>query len=162
MGGVVLTGSTGSWANFSFAVRVAGPCMLNYPTSWKFKITVVGAAAKCHSCVARRTLKGSATYVDSTAVAFGGVSTDFTMALGDSTSDAISVTLDITHDVYLIFFFDSGVSGSAAFPAFSTGSAYSGIQGGGFVAGDHTADATNASFSYPGGQSFGVYSVVWA
>lgn len=81
---------------------------------------------------------GSTTFIDSTALTFGGSATP-TLPIGRTLSDPINMQLDTEHDYYILMHVTAGTSASAAI---LQGSDTPSELGGSFISGDHTADAT--------------------
>lgn len=80
----------------------------------KFKVTLApqgfghaAASLDIQNIVMKRTLRGSLSVVDTTPITFGGLST--LTITGETTSDAITLTIDALHDYYLMIF----ISGAA-------------------------------------------------
>lgn len=138
------SGSTG-WTDYTFGCCLRAANILNFATTWKAGFNVLSGNITAGSIVVRRTLRGSAAFLDSAAVRFGGSLTP-TIAAGYHLSDSIALQLDSDHDYYLLFHVSAADPGTASISR-TTAPTLAGIIGG-YVAGDHTADSTNASIAY--------------
>jgi hypothetical protein len=124
------------------------------PSKWKAVMGCIGGTGvHVASAVVYRTAPNSLVVVDVTPITFGGLST-FTSPFSGATasnpflvtSDEITVTLDYSHDYYVVFYFDNDGSGfNAALHLPRTAGLQGGLSGyvngflyGGFSAGDKT------------------------
>jgi len=141
-----------SYNNFTLVGKIHGGLITITAASWKFTMVfTAGTGVHVQGCTVLRTLRDSATVIDSTPVTFnGGSSTPYTLVFGFTAnrqhyaileSDAIALALDTTHDYYLMLYLDNDgtYNGSVGVPA---SAAYgSGIVGG-YISGDQTAAST--------------------
>lgn len=126
----------GYGANNTAFNKLSGDALYNFPASWKIRALLTAGSVHVAACKVLRTLKGSTTVIDSTAVTFGGSATP-TLSVGETDSDPITLTLDSTHDYWVATYIDT-VSSPTTFLANVTNSGFAG----GYASGDHTADST--------------------
>lgn len=140
--GLPLPVTNTGWQNFTLTILVSGAALLATANSWKLSMVVIpGSTIHIAKLVVRRTLFGSLAVIDTTAVTVGGLAA-FSLAGGETLSDAIALAIDINHDYYVQAFFDSaaGNAGSVGQSSASSGPlAYS------VSTGDVTASTPNVT-----------------
>jgi hypothetical protein len=126
--------------------------VFSFPSAWKFRLNVTSGTFTFSNFVIRRTLTGSTTYIDSTAVTFGGTSAPL-MSAGWNQSDTISVALDTDHDYYILGYISAASSGVAAWTAGNDAASPEAVSG--WLAGNQTAAAT-MSYAFSTAPAYGM------
>lgn len=136
--------SSVGWANTTIACLLRAALLSNLATSWNFGLNVSLGPMLVTSCVVRRVLRDTNTYIDSTAVTFGGSLTP-TLVTGLNVSDEIALPIDDAHDYVILLHFDAGVSGTASLPlSAGDGSDLASTS----ASGDHTTDTDFSAFTF--------------
>lgn len=143
IGGAVSPNTNNGFNGWTLAHRIYGSHLTAVPAAWNFSITINTAVAVVNTAVVRRTARGSTTYIDSTGITWGGLSNP-TLAIGNATSDNISLQLDQEHDYYILIYFDPSTSASMAISDWTDLRAGS---EGGFQSGNQTAAATFTGYT---------------
>jgi len=125
----------GTPGNFTVFGKLASRLLVLNPTTWKFSIVSGAATGLLGAAVVYRTLKDSATIIDSTAVTFSGIST-VSLPAAEVFSDSIALAIDMIHDYYIAVWFD-GAGGVASIQNFSTPTNVPGVIGG-YISGNST------------------------
>jgi hypothetical protein len=146
--------SLGSWSSTTLGVQMLGAHIVNAMPSFKFSLDASVAGLIVNAAVMRRTLRNSATYIDSTPITWASSGTP-TFGAGIQVSDTIAVAIDNAHDYYILIYFDPTTAGSAAMNTWSD--PRSGIWGN-YASGNVTAATTTAGFTFSN-SAMGVYSV---
>lgn len=164
--GPVILGATGAasnigaWGNTTMGSRMQGPLLLNYAQGWKFLFDILDTGnLVIGNAAVRRAAKGSATYIDSTPITWGGNNTPtFSGGAQTVTSDRISIALDPQHDYYMLMYFTAATSAGLHLAQYTASSS---TIVGGYQTGDQTAAATFAGYTGFASASF-IYNVVAA
>jgi hypothetical protein len=139
--------SAAGWGNYSFFYKLSGRQLLALPSSWKIVIHAAdsGGTTDLTGIKVLKTALDDLTVLSSTAVTFGSSATP-SLPAGANTSDAISLTLDSTHDYWLVAHISNTsantsilVWNSIAAPATNSATA---TPPGGYLIGDQTGVAT--------------------
>jgi hypothetical protein len=134
---VVGFGTNSGWTNYSSFTYIRNFNLMNTSSTWKlgFFMPVGGVTG---GIVILRTLPGSLTVIDSTAVTVGGSSTPTFASNTFTYSDEITLPLDTSHDFYVVTYFTSDGANSSAtsFNSCLGGSAA------GLSSGNHLGDTT--------------------
>ena len=138
----IFTSTTGSWAGFSIFAEAHGYVFFSFPASCKILFYVASGSMTADNIKILKTALNSSTVISSTTVTVGGSSTP-TLSAGFTFSDAITITLDSTHDYWVAAHFSSStaqVGGNATISQDMVG---------GYISGDHTGDSTIPSRTNP-------------
>lgn len=136
----------GGWNGYTIFDIIEGDRLVALTSSWKISIEIDTAGMATDGIKILRTNKGSLTVIDSTTVQFGGSSTP-TLAVGVSESDAISLSLDTSHDYWVTLHFTAGASatGRLVAPILTNGGAGNADWDMAtlprYITGDHTGDS---------------------
>jgi hypothetical protein len=108
--GIAAGGAT-NFQNYSVLVRAIGAGIVNTCASIKFYLNITSGSLTIGGCNVRTTAIGSSTFLTSTAVTWGGSATP-TLSAGRQVSDAVTVTVDGTKDIYIEFYCSNVVGNS--------------------------------------------------
>jgi hypothetical protein len=144
------TSSESGFANYTMFCELPAFRLLNLAAKWKVVASIAATTIASDHSVVLRTARNSLTVIDSTPLTWSG-SQAFTFAVGDNTSDAITLQLDTSHDYYIAVHFTSGSSGSLT--KWPTGTSFlppqyteTGLYNG-FSSGDQTGVTTLPTYS---------------
>lgn len=136
------TASPGSWANFTIFFKIGGRLIYNMAATWTFSVVIGTHTIAIDEIKILRCALDSTTVVDRTVVTFGS-STTPTWAVGNNTSDTISLQLDASHDYYIAYHVLSTANATATLtdssPVFNNVSAN---LNSGYITTNHVDDAT--------------------
>jgi len=128
-------GTSSSWQDFTVYMKIPNYTLIAFPASFKAKWYVVSNTCAADGIKILTTTPANTTVTSSTTVTVGSSATP-TFSAGFTDSDTIALALDASHDFYVATHF-SNAAGNASCTV-----PVSNVTGGGFIAGNHLADAT--------------------
>jgi hypothetical protein len=132
-----------NWNNYTIGMLVPAGQLINSANTWKLGLNISSGSAHIGAAVVLRTLPFSSSFIDSTAITWGSSSTP-TLSAGLNLSDAISKTIDASHDYYFYIWYDTNaVNSSLALPQANN----IGQMLNSYGTGNHTTDSTNSFFT---------------
>ena len=137
------SGTAANWQNFTIMAAIRGEALQAYPTSWKVRMRFTAGSPVIGAMKILRTSSRSTTVIDSTTVQIGGSSTPTLTTPTLVDTDAISLTLDNTHDYWFAIFF-TNVGANASVSVSSNGPVNNTA---GYAAGDQSGVSTIPSLT---------------
>jgi hypothetical protein len=105
--------SNTNWSNYTVTVKVPGSQLLHSVNKWKLSFQVASGFVDLSSVRVLRTAAGSTTIIDTTNVAWGGVTNPTLGAGALNYSDPVALSLDPQHDYYIQYYMATTTNNTA-------------------------------------------------